>query len=200
MTAPEQSGSRPRPQFGEYATPEEQRRRIRQPDATWDLDSGRHTASAPPVPAPTPSAAPAPAASAGEDSIDADLKRRRRFADRVITVGLLVYGLFNVLTSIPLFTDYSAYADTLFEMMGLEATLGDPDGARMWGLAAAIVLGLGWLATALLSWANLRRGRISWWIPLVGALVFSFASGLLLTVPLFSDPAVWDLLVQNAGG
>ena len=44
----------------------------------------------------------------------------------------------------------------------------------------------------------MRRGRISWWIPLVGALVFSFASGILLTVPLFQDPAVWDVLVSGA--
>ncbi|WP_286794938.1 DUF6264 family protein, partial [Microbacterium sp. UBA3394] len=70
--------------------------------------------------------------------------------------------------------------------------------ARAWGFAAAVVVGLGWLLTAVLSWMSMRRGRISWWIPLVGALVFSFASGILLTVPLFQDPAVWDVLVSGA--
>ena len=104
----------------------------------------------------------------------------------------------NVFTSIPLFTDYSVYAASLFEMMGLQATLSDPEGARAWGFAAAVVVGLGWLLTAVLSWMSMRRGRISWWIPLVGALVFSFASGILLTVPLFQDPAVWDVLVSGA--
>lgn len=193
MSEPNMEGARPRPQYGEYASTEEQRRRIQQPDATWALESGqqldRNHAQ---------QHSPAEAAPLADDTAETDLTRRRRVADRVITIGLLVYGLFNVFTSIPLFTDYSAYAASLFEMMGLQATLSDPEGARAWGFAAAVVLGLGWLLTAVVSWMSMRRGRISWWIPLVGALVFSFASGILLTVPLFLDPGVWDVLVSGA--
>ena len=33
-----QRPTRPRPQYGEYATPEEQRARIKQPDTTWALE------------------------------------------------------------------------------------------------------------------------------------------------------------------
>ena len=34
---------------------------------------------------------------------------RGRFADRVITIALLVYGLVNVVTSIPSMIDYGSY-------------------------------------------------------------------------------------------
>ncbi|MDZ8172093.1 DUF6264 family protein [Microbacterium xanthum] len=199
MSQPDQGGARPRPQFGEYATAEEQRRRIQQPDATWALESGRQAVAEPAPMADAPPPGP-PTPEAEDDPARSEQTRRRRFVDRVITMGLLVYGLINVVSSIPLFTDYGAYAETLFDMMGIDAALSDPEGARIWGLAAAIVLGLGWLLTAVTSWASLRRGRASWWIPLVGALVFSFASGILLTVPLFQDPAVWDVLVSGASG
>ena len=38
---PSAPDERPRPQYGEYATPEEQRARIQQPDATWALETGQ---------------------------------------------------------------------------------------------------------------------------------------------------------------
>ncbi|WP_164861877.1 DUF6264 family protein, partial [Microbacterium sp. CPCC 204701] len=120
---------------------------------------------------------------------------RPRTVDRIVTVALLAYGLFNVLSSFPAFLDYGAYAETMFAVMGVEAELADPSAGRLWGIAAAVVLAVGWIATALLSWRSLRRGRITWWIPLVGGIVFTFAAGVIMVVPLTNDPAVWDALV-----
>ena len=68
-----------RPQYGEYATPEEQRARIRQPDATLSLDEGVH-------PGTVPAAAPQHLA-VGET----DPGRRGRI-DRIVTFALLALG------------------------------------------------------------------------------------------------------------
>ena len=174
----ESPDSPPRPQYGEYATPEEQRARIRQPDVTAALDAGKPAApvAAPPVggAVPDPGAPPA-----------------RRF-DRIITFALLAYGLVTVITSVPALADYATYADTVFDLVGVSAELADPAAGRPWGIAAAVVMAVGWLLTAAVSWWSVRRGRLSWWIPVVGAIVFTFASSVLMLVPLMSDPGVWD--------
>ncbi|MDO8382375.1 MAG: DUF6264 family protein [Microbacterium sp.] len=197
-----------RPEYGEYATPEEQRARIQQPDATHALSSGQSldapAAPVPPAPPYGSASTTPPALSAGapapvvpEASGPARPVRRPRTVDRIATFALLGYGLFNVLTSIPAFTEYSTYANTLLDIMGVDAEFSG--GGRGWGLAAAFVLGLGWLLTATLTWLNLRRGRITWWIPLVGGVVFTLTASVLLMVPLFSDPTIWNALVGSVG-
>ncbi|GAA1992992.1 DUF6264 family protein [Microbacterium pumilum] len=181
--------SPPRPQYGEYATPEEQRARIRQPDATTlAASAGPAVQLEPTPPAVVPGRASAPAATA---------ERRPRPYDRIITFALLAYGLVNVVTSIPALVDYGAYTDTVFRLLGVDVELSDPAAGRPWGIAAAIILAVGWAITAALSLWSLRRGRLTWWIPLVGGIVFTFACGSLMLVPLMSDPAVWDVLVGS---
>jgi hypothetical protein len=185
---------RPRPQFGEYASPEEQRARIQQPDATWALESGQSLddpARPPAPPAPVPASVQTPAAVPSP---------RPRRADRIATFALLGYGLFTVLTSIPSLADYSGYVDTLLSVMGVEAEYSVPAGAQIWGIAAALVLGLGWIATAALSWTNLRRGRLTWWIPLTAGVVLNLIAGALMLVPIMSDPALWNALMAGVTG
>jgi hypothetical protein len=179
---------RPRPQYGEYATPEEQRARIAQPDVGLVYE---------PAPVRDEPAAPvaAPVRPAG-DAVAADAPRSRP-VDRIVTFALLAYGLVNVISSFPALIDYSSYADTMFGLLGVEAELSDPAAGRPWGIAAAIVLAVGWLVTAAVSWMSLRRGRLTWWIPLVGGVVFTFASAMLMLVPIMNDPAVWDALVSS---
>jgi hypothetical protein len=181
---------RPRPQYGEYATPEEQRARIRQPDLTRLLETGQD-------PDALKGAAPAAAPSVVATPAGAPM-RRGRFADRVITIALLVYGLVNVVTGLPSMIDYGAYVSTVLELLGVDAQLADPAAGRPWGIAAAIVLAIGWLLTAYVSWWNLSRGRITWWIPLVAGIVFTFVSGVLLMVPIVSDPALWNAILDTA--
>ena len=170
---------RPRPQYGEYATPEEQRARIRQPEAAM-----AH------VPEPVAHAPVAPATRAA-------VEPRSRMTDRIVTFALLAYGLVNVVTTFPALIDYGSYADTVFKLMNVDVELTDPAAGRPWGIAAAFVLAIGWAVTALVSWWSLRRGRRTWWIPVVGAIVFTIISGALMLVPLMSDPAVWDVLVGS---
>ncbi|MCH6232223.1 DUF6264 family protein [Microbacterium sp. CFH 31415] len=176
---------RPRPQFGEYATPEEQRARIAQPDASLVYEPAPVAESAPVV-ATQPAGAPA-----------ATARTRTRPVDRIVTFALLAYGLINVIATFPALADFSDYAQRMFDLLGVDATLTDPAAGRPWGVAAAIVLAVGWLITAALSWVSVRRGRLSWWIPLVGGVVFTFASASLVLVPLMNDPAVWEAMVGS---
>ncbi len=185
---------RPRPQYGEYATPEEQRARIKQPDLTRLLETGQdpdalHGA----VPADSPSLATKPPAAKPVGGT----MTRGRFADRVVTIALLVYGLVNVVTGIPSMIDYGAYVSTVLSLMGVDGELADPAAGRPWGIAAALVLAIGWMLTAYLSWRSLARGRITWWIPLVAGIVFTFVSGVVLMVPIVSDPALWNAILDS---
>lgn len=177
---------RPRPQYGEYATPDEQRAHIREPQPSHE------PRAAPAAPAGSLHPPPHPVAVAQPS-------RRPRTGDRIATFALLGYGLFTVVSAVPSYLDYSAYVKTFLAVIGVDAQLSDPAAARGWGIAAAAVLVLGWLVTAVVSWRSLRAGRLTWWIPLVAGAVCMMLSGVLLTVPLTSDPAVWQA-VQKAFG
>ncbi|WES64973.1 DUF6264 family protein [Microbacter sp. GSS18] len=183
----ESSGDpRPRPRYGEYATPEEQRARIQVPDPAL-MEPVPVASPEPAAPAePTP-ASPAPRRGAG------------RTADRIATWALLGYGFFTVLSSVSALADYGSFAATFLDLLGVDAQLADPAAGRGWGIAAAIVLAVGWVLTAVLSWAGLRAGRVSFWIPIVGGIVSNIASGTLMLVPIMSDPAVWDALLATVG-
>ncbi|MFF2632407.1 DUF6264 family protein [Microbacterium sp. NPDC058021] len=180
---------RPRPQYGEYATPEEQRARIAQPHATDALSAG----VAPEVVAPPQYGGPvAPATTSAA--------RPSRTADRIITLVLLAYGLLTVLVSAPQMIDVGAFAQTLFQTLGVDAQLSDPASARGWGIAGAAVLAIGWLLTAWLSWRGLRARRVTWWIPLVGGIVCNLVSGALMLVPIMSDSAAWETVQRTLTG
>ncbi len=179
---------RPRPRYGEYATPEEQRARIQQPDATFSLDAGEAPASAPETRAqpglfgPPPSGAPqfgAPARAAGTPHP----------VDRIVTIALLAYGAINVIFSAVSFFDLSALATQALQLLGVDAEFTNVDAARVWGPIAAGVLVVGYLLTAVLSIRRLRTGRWTWWVPLVGAAATYIVVYICISVPLLGDPA-----------
>lgn len=169
---------RPHPQYGEYATPEQQRAAIRQPEPG--------PAPAASVDHPKPPTAPATTVAA----------RPTRTADRIITVALLAYGLVTVVGAIPQLVDFSAFAETWMEVAGIEGRFTNTAQGALWGGIGAAVFAIGWLVTAGLAWLSLSRGRVSWWIPLVGAIVTFVIVSFCLIVPLFGDAGVMrDLAV-----
>lgn len=175
-----------RPAYGEYATPEEQARRM-----------GVEPALAPePVSAPEPPA-PRSAAPEGERKpLLAPLTGARRI-DRFFAVFLVAWGLVSVIRDIPMLIDLPSFFYEAFDAWGIQAELADPSGARAWGTAAAFVLGVGWLLTALWTWQRTRRGKLVFWVPLVGAVATYIVVAVLISMPLSADEALLQSLIDQ---
>lgn len=155
-----------RPKFGEYATPEEQRR----------LAGLSEVDDAPPAPVLTSQIAAQPAP-------------RPRRVDRIVTVALLAYGLVNVVVTGLSYLDLPAVMDRSMSILGIEGTFTNFAQGRLWGTIAAIVLASGWALTAWLSIRRMRVGKLTWWVPIAGAVVTTIAASLCIMVPMLGDPA-----------
>lgn len=187
---------RPAPRYGEYATPEKQRELMGLSDGSpltashADSSAARESWAAPTSPAfaaisPVAAVAPGPAA------VTAPARR----GDRFITFALLGYGLFTVFTTVPQLLDFSTFAQMWIGMAGMDGEFTATESGRQWGAIGALLFALGWVATAWLSWRVIRRGRISWWVPLVGAVATLLVVSVCLSVPLLNDPAIVDQIV-----
>ena len=185
--APESASPRPAPQYGEYATPEEQRAAIREPAPSFAYDD-----AAPAVPRPV---AP-PQQSTRPMHATTRAAQPTRRADRVITLILLAYGLVTVISAVAQLWHFADFAQTWMRVAGIAGEFTNIAQGDLWGRIGAALLVLGWLATAIVSLRVLSRGRISWWIPLVGAIVTYTALTACLMVPLFGDPAIAAHLVR----
>jgi drug/metabolite transporter (DMT)-like permease len=170
-----------RPQYGEYASPEEQRARAGLPPVDQ-----MPVASA--VVLPT-----TPAAGAAAPQID-------RRVGRMVTAVLLGVGLVNVLTSIPGFLNLSASLDQSLKMLGYEGSFSDFAAAKTWGVVALVVMMLGYAATVWLSVRRIRRNRSSWWLPLVGFAVTMIAVTICISVPMLGDPAFTQGMLTPPAG
>ncbi|WP_295823396.1 DUF6264 family protein [uncultured Microbacterium sp.] len=170
--------ARPRPQYGEYATPEEQRARIRRPEVTEALEAGV---------APQPEHAPDPRVASKPGPMPVPATRGGQI-DRIVTFGLLIYGLFSVVTTIIQLLNFPEYANNFARVFQVDATFTNLTAGYLWGAAAAAVTGIGWLLTAVFTWRSMKRGRISFWIPIVGALVSTVIAAVLSLIGMASDP------------
>ncbi|MDF2507424.1 MAG: hypothetical protein K0Q52_1283 [Microbacterium sp.] len=162
-----------RPQYGELATPEEQRRAAGLPPIEEVV--------APPVTPATTPAVSAPSASAPAT--------RPHPVDRVVTVALLAYGLVNIIITGLSYLDLPVVMNETMKILGIEGEFTNFAEGRTWGTIAAIVLAVGWSITAALSIRRLRRRRITWWVPIVGALVTMTIVTICISVPMMNDPA-----------
>jgi len=173
--------TRERPQYGEYATPEEQRAAIKQPLPPAEI-----------TPVPATVAAPAPAAAARPP--------RRRFWDRAVTIALLAYGLFNLVATVPMLADFDAFASSWMEMVGIDGTFTNSAQGVTWGIAGAVLYTVGYLATAFWAWRWMAAGRLSFWIPIVGAVVTFVLLTFCLLPPLIGDPAIMEHFLTTGRG
>ncbi len=164
---------RPRPQYGEYATPEQQRASIREPV--------RESVAAPVIVA-------SPVAPAGASPASTPV--RRRTVDRIFTFALLAYGLVTVISAVPQLWDFSAFAETWMGLAGIDGTFTNTAQGDLWSRIGAGVFALGWALTAFFGWRSVVAGRLSWWIPVVGAAVSFVIVSICLTIPLVGDPAI----------
>jgi hypothetical protein len=164
---------RPRPAFGEYATPEEQRARIQRPDPAF---------APAPEPERTRGTVPATASPAATGVV-------RPPADRIVTIILLALGAVNVVTSAFSYVQLPTGIERTMEILGIPGEFTNVAAANTWGAIAAVVLVSGFLLTLVWALGRMRAGRLSWWIPLVGAVVTFALVSVCVAVPLAGDPA-----------
>jgi len=117
-------------------------------------------------------------------------------ADRFATIALLAYGLVNVVMTGISYLDLPTVLTEVMKILGIDGEFTEYAAGRAWGTAAAVVLVIGWTVTAVLSGRRLRRGRITWWLPLVGAVVTSFLAAICVMIAMMGDPAFANYIVK----
>lgn len=171
-----------RPQYGEIATLEEQRKAAGLPPL--DAVAPEVTASSPPTSTAAPSASTA--------------ARMPRPVDRFITIALLAYGLVNVIMTGLSYLDFSTAMNEVMGVLGIDGEFTNYAQGRLWGTIAAVVLAVGWSATAYLSVRRLRSAKVAWWLPLAGAFVTMLIASICVAVPMMGDPAFVEFLTSSA--
>lgn len=161
------SDSRPAPQYGEYATPEE-------------VAALRGA----PVDAPTPTPAPVARTSPPVDASRGAVLRRM---DRPITIALIAFGVLNLIQYAGPLLDFEYFLEVATKGTFAEA-IDFGDTARIGGVVLFIVcLGLV-LASGAIAVLRLRRGRVAFWVPLVAGALSMLGWVVVLFVILLQTP------------
>lgn len=169
-----------RPQYGEIATLEEQRRAAGLPPI---MEVAPESAQASPAQPPT---SPRGAV------------RTSRPVDRFVTIALLAYGLVNVVMTGLSYLDFSTAMNEVMTVLGIDGEFTNYAQGRLWGTIAAIVLAVGWSVTAYLSIRRLRSGKVTWWVPIAGAFATMIIASICVAVPMMGDPAFVAFLTSSA--
>ncbi len=187
---------RPRPQFGEYATPEAQRNAIKVP-----LDDAEQIpVQSKESPSSHISVQGARPQGAGHNEFhpqDAGRLPRTRpsGADKFATVALLGIGLMTIFLTMPALLNLPAAIGPAFTQLGI-GTFTTTDFALTLGwaaLAAQVVL---WVIALWLSLRNLRRAKLAWWIPLVFNVVANIVVFAVIAIAMTADPAFLEYVEQ----
>ncbi len=164
---------RAQPEYGEYASPQEQAKAIArsQPAGTGGAPA---SGTAPSLPAAGSRAAPA-ASSAG-------------VLDRFATVLLLALGLVYLIGGAGGYLDLARTLDTVYAQFGIGEYTPTP-ATSAFGLAFVACQTVVWVAAAVWSYRRLSRGRRSWWVAVLGAVVSFVVTVVLFGALLAGDPA-----------
>jgi hypothetical protein len=187
MTASAGDGERPRPRYGEYATPEEVAEargplpveptdpvsRLAAPIST-SASLRSSNAVAPPRPLPVVARPPRP-------------------ANNLITVLLIVVGIWNTATSVPSYLDLGPALTQGLELAGY-GTVTFGAAAHTAGIVLLVISCVLLLAAAAGSLQLMRLGRRSIWVPVAAGALFLVATLVVMTVVVADTPAVADLL------
>lgn len=163
------SDERPaRPEYGEYASPEDQA-----------AASGVQPHWEPPAVA---GGAPEPERAAP-----------RRW-DVVLTVLLVAIGAYTTINSVGAYLDLPGTFQRLYDAYGYTGTFPATDLARPIGVVLAIVEPVALVLAVALSARQMRRGRVTFWIPLTIGAVATILASVLLVVVLWQDPGFVQFL------
>ncbi|HEU4808430.1 MAG TPA: DUF6264 family protein [Homoserinimonas sp.] len=178
---------RPRAQYGEFATPEEQQRARGVPERPSE---GTGEDPQPPAPEPAQSSAPAPLAQPDGPAAE-PAPAKRHPVDRVVTLVLLAFGLFLLLNSIPGYLALPEAMQTVYDQLDAGSYPATEVAASL-GVTALVVQSVIWIATAASAWFAMKRGRLAWWIALVGGVLAFIAMMVIVSIALFADPGFID--------
>jgi hypothetical protein len=178
---------RPRPEYGEYASVDEQ-------VAAGGIPVEAEPA-APVVPAKT--AVRAPLAPPDPGTRVEGAPPVTRTWDVMLTVGLLVFGVFMVVDSIPGFLDLPAAFREAFVVLEENGYAGEgfdagPVTAGI-GVAMLVIHSIILVVTVAISLVRLRARRIAFFVPVAGGVLAGIVAVVLMLVAANVDPsfAVW---------
>lgn len=171
---------RPRPQFGEYATPEAQRDAIKVPlDHAESIPVQSHESASTHI---TVQDAP-------------PQQKRASNGDRFATVILLGIGLVTVLMTIPALLNLPEAIASAYSQLGV-GTFSSDDLALSLGWGALLTEVVLWIVALWLSLRVLRRGKMAWWIPLVLGVIANIVVVAAITIAMMADPAFMEYVNQ----
>ena len=161
---------RPRPQFGEYATPDEQRKAIKVPlDDVEAMPVESQVSPTSHISVQTPAAKP---------------PSGNRFA----TVLLLGIGLVTILLSLSALIDLPDAISSTFSQLEVGEFTSTALAATM-GWTAIVIEVVLWGLALWLSLRALGRGKTAWWIPLVFGVIANVAVFACIGIAMAGDPA-----------
>lgn len=188
---------RPRPQYGEYATPEEVAE-ARGPLPVESTDPVSRLAA--PIAGPgsaraaKPGARPSPRLSAAPPPRGQPVAARHpRQANNLITVLLLIVGIWNTVTSIPSYLDFGPVLSQGVALAGY-GTVSFGAVAHTAGIVLLVTSFLLLIAAVGVSLRLIRSGRRSVWVPVVAAALYLVASIVVMTVVVANTPALTQVL------
>ena len=161
------------PQYGEYATPEEVAE-LRGPDAP-PLVPAEPTPPPPPLGRPLPGPPPAG-------------HRRAPGWDGILTVGLLAFGAYNVLSGVTGFFDLRAFLGQVARANGATDYVA-PAGIQPLGYALAAAWVVLFVIAVVWSLRRMRHGRVAFWVPLLTGVVALTTTGVVSAIVLYATSA-----------
>jgi hypothetical protein len=152
---------RPKPEYGEYATPEQQAAAMGQVYVPPPLE--------PTAPAPEPTAAPS------------YLDRQPGYANRFLTVFLLALGALSLFGNIPSYLNLSTALKSVMASADM-SSVPVPSSLNAIGVPILIANAVIYGAAVLTSILAIRRRRVSFYIPIVGFILFVLVFGILISI------------------
>lgn len=180
------SDPRPRPEYGEYATPDEQvaagGTAIDPPEAPTGENPPETRSAAFPPPTTSPIPGPAP--------------RVAPQWDVTLTMALLFFGAFSIVSSAPGYIDFS---DTLTSAAAI-MDIGKPTNAGLanaFGVVALAVQIAVYTAVLVITLRRLRSKRLTFFVPLAGGVAAAVLLSVIMGVLIAVDPGLAGALAAQ---
>ncbi|WP_165063896.1 DUF6264 family protein [Marisediminicola senii] len=176
---------RPRPRYGEYATPQQQAETVAHslPPVPPVIMPADHAGAVSPVPTPPAAGTTGPTAPGAPGA-----PRTRRRWDLILSVALLAYGLFTVLSGLVQYSNLGAMMQQVYDTQGV-GDFTEYDLARTIGFTLIVVNTVIYAITLYITVRLLRATRLAFYVPLIAGVLASIVTVGLIVTLMLSDPA-----------